>query len=87
MATPEELEVLERTKRKYKALLTDLLKIRNKLDKFSTNYNLFIELLADNVELNNKMFDNNELLDIKKEIENVKSDINGNLIPRVASKT
>lgn len=87
MATPEELERIERIKRKYRNLLSDLYKIRNKLSKLSSNYQSFITHLEDNVQIDEEMFENEEILSIKKEIESIKSDINGNLIPRVSSKT
>ena len=87
MATPEELERIERIKRKYRNLLSDLYKIRNKLSKLSSNYQSFIAHLEDNVQIDEEMFENEEILSIKKEIESIKSDINGNLIPRVSSKT
>lgn len=87
MATPEEIEQLERRRRKYRLLLSDLYKIRNKMSKFSTNYQSFVTLLDDSVQIDEKMFENDEILSIKKEVENVKSDLNSNLIPRVSSKT
>lgn len=87
MATPEEIEQLERRRRKYRSLLSDLYKIRNKMSKFSTNYQSFVTLLDDSVQIDEKMFENDEILSIKKELESVKSDLNSNLIPRVSSKT
>lgn len=87
MATPEEIEQLERRRRKYRPLLSDLYKIRNKMSKFSTNYQSFVTLLDDSVQIDEKMFENDEILSIKKELESVKSDLNSNLIPRVSSKT
>ncbi len=87
MVTPEEIEQLERRRRKYRSLLSDLYKIRNKMSKFSTNYQSFVTLLDDSVQIDEKMFENDEILSIKKELESVKSDLNSNLIPRVSSKT
>lgn len=87
MATPEEIEQLERRRRKYRSLLSDLYKIRNKMSKFSTNYQSFVTLLDDSVQIDEKMFENDEILSIKKELESVKSDLNSHLIPRVSSKT
>ena len=87
MATPEELERIERIRRKYRALLSDLYKIRNKMSKLSTNYQSFVSLLDDSVQIDEKMFENDEIINIKKELDSIKNDLNGNLIQRVSSKT
>lgn len=87
MATSEEIEQMERLRRKYRNLLNELYKIRNKMNKLSTNYQTFSSLLEDTVQIDEKMFEEEEILIIKKELESVKSDLNGNLIQRVASKT
>ena len=84
MATPEEIEKI---KRKYRALLSDLYQIRNKMSKLSTNYQSFTTLLDESVQIDERMIDNDEILSIKSELDSVKSDLNNNLISRVARKT
>jgi hypothetical protein len=83
MATIEDSEKI---RYKYKILLNDLQKIRNEMKKLSTNNQSFIELLEDTVQINEKMFENEEINNIRKELDYLKKDLNDNLISRVANK-
>ena len=80
------LEEQEQLKKKYRMLLNDLTQIKNQLNKLTTSYHNILKDLDENIQIDNKMFDEDELTDIEQELNDIKYELNYNLINKITSK-
>lgn len=81
-----EMERRERIRRKYRSMLNQLYRINNKIDNLEENYKEFLTFLSGNVQINNEMFENIELNNIKDDIKYIQNDLSNKLISMVSRK-
>lgn len=81
-----EIERRERIRRKYRSMLEQLYRINNKMSDLKQNYKDYLTFFSSNVQIDGEMFDNDELNEIKDDIEFISSDLSNKLISMVSRK-